>query len=377
MIFWKIPRTMLMALPAETGHNLALTVMHYGEPWVQPRRAMDPILRTEFLGQSLAHPLGLAAGFDKNGRAFGTVLRMGAQAVELGSVTPLPQPGNLRPRLFRLTTDRAIINRMGFNNRGAAALEPILAAWRRAPRAQGLVGLSLASNSISRNPIDDFVGLAAQFAPLVDYLTFDISCPNSANGKIFLQPAALQQLLAAINQVFAADAGLPRPPLLAKLSPDLSDELLADLIGIISAAGIDGLILSNSTTARPADLQSRWQGELGGLSGRPLFAASTAQLAAAYAEIKRLPPRDRPLSLVGVGGVSTGREAMLKILAGASFVQIYTAMVYRGPCVFRLVARELAAELKQHGYGSVAEAVGQGIPKLARKSLSLGGADAN
>ena len=357
-----------MALPAETGHNLALTVMGLGEQGVQPRQSYDSVLRTEFLGRSLPHPLGLAAGFDKNGRAFGTVLRMGAAAVELGSVTPLPQAGNPRPRLFRLTTDQAIINRMGFNNRGAAALAPILAAWQRAPRAQGLVGLSLASNSLSRHPVDDFVALTAQFAPLVDYLTFDISCPNSANGKVFLQPEALRQLLAAIQQVFASEPGLPRPPLLAKLSPDLSDELLADLVGIIAAAGIDGLILSNSSSERPEGLQSRWQGEKGGLSGRPIFAASTAQLAAVYAELKRQPPRARPMALVGVGGVSTGRDAMLKILAGANFVQIYTAMVYRGPCVFRLVARELAAELKQHGYDSVAAAVGQGIPQVARKT---------
>ncbi|MDI9407758.1 MAG: quinone-dependent dihydroorotate dehydrogenase [Candidatus Pacebacteria bacterium] len=362
MDFWNLTRPALMALPPETAHNLGLKALHYGEPLLRQRQNYDAVLRCEFLGHDLPHPLGLAAGFDKNGQAFGAVLKLGAAAVELGSVTPLGQIGNPRPRLFRLTEDQAIINRMGFNNRGAAAMESIVTAWRRKPRATGMVGLSLASNSTSSDPIEDFVKLTRRFANLVDYLTFDISCPNSSNGKIFLQPPALLNLLEAINRLFKSSPNLPRPPLLAKLSPDLSDETMADIIAILVKAGIDGLILSNTSSERPAGLDSRWQGERGGLSGRPLFAASTRQLAAAHAELMRHQSGVRDFALIGVGGVFTGQDALDKIMAGASLVQLYSAMVYRGPQVFNLVAEELATLLRQQGFNSVKQALGQGLP---------------
>ena len=340
-----LARPVLMRLPAETAHRLTLAAAEAG---LTPRQRMtpDPRLGVDFLGHHLASPIGLAAGFDKNARVFDRLYDAGFSFVEVGGVTPRPQIGNPRPRLFRLPEDRAIINRMGFNNDGA---EIIAERVRLRHRAGRLLGINLASNSDSRDPADDFVQLVARFASLADYLTIDISCPNTANGQMFLRTGPLQDLLGRINAWFAAH-DQPRPALFAKTGPDVTQEETSDIVDCITQAGLDGMIVSNTTRDRPASLKGQAAGERGGLSGAPLFDSSTRMLAQIYAQAG-----DR-LTLIGVGGIASGADAYAKLRAGATVLQIYTALVYQGPGLIGRIHKELAALLRRDGYATLAAA---------------------
>jgi dihydroorotate dehydrogenase len=340
--FW-LAKPFLHALDPEGAHELTLCALEANlVPW-QPRED-DPILATTLFGRPLTNPIGLAAGFDKDARVYE---RMGAQGfgfVEVGGVTPRAQTGNPRPRVFRLPEDGAVINRLGFPNAGAAAME---ARLTRKGRPTIGFGINLASNADSADPADDFVHLARRFAPYADYLTLDVSCPNTANGQVFLDPARLADLLARLG---AIDWGPQRPALVAKLSPDVADELVQRLIATLLAARIDGIIVANTTRERPAGLRSAHAREAGGLSGTPLATPSTALLA-----------RVRDLTagavlLIGVGGVAGGAEAYAKIRAGASVVQLYTGLIYEGTALVTRIKRELAALLRRDGFTSVAEA---------------------
>lgn len=347
---------LLRALPAETGHCTALWGLARGFGPTAP--ADDhPALAQTLWGRRFANPLGIAAGFDKNGVALAGVLAMGTGFAEIGGVTPLPQAGNPRPRLFRLSEDRAAINRMGFNNDGMEAVAARLAAFRAGGHDDGrVVGVNLAANSTSADPEADFEQLVARFAPLADTLTLDISCPNSANGQIFLEPARLAGLLRRVVPLRAAAATPPRPaPLLvAKLAPDIEDARVLTLVDLLVSAGIDGMIVSNTTTARPDSLRSANAGQRGGLSGPPLFAMSTELLARIRAHT------GGKLPLIGVGGVASVDDAWAKIRAGASLVQLYTALIYEGPGLIARLKAGLAARLAAEGFATLAEAVGTG-----------------
>ena len=300
----------------------------------QPR-GDDPILRTTLFGRELSNPIGLAAGFDKNGRVYE---RMGAQGfgfVEIGGVTPLAQDGNPRPRVFRLPEDGAIINRMGFPNEGAAALE---ARLQRKGRPSIGIGINLAANADSRDPADDFVQLATRFAPYADYLTLDVSCPNVANGQVFLDPSCLRDLLARLAAIPWAVAA---PALVAKLTPDIDDAALERLVGVLLDARIDGITVSNTTRARPVTLRAAHAAEAGGLSGRPLFLPSTAMLARVRALV------GPSLTLIGAGGIASGAEAFEKMRAGANVLQLYTGLIYEGTALVTRIKRELTV-LLQH-----------------------------
>jgi len=341
---------LLRRLPAETAHGLALGALARG---LGPRRpaTSDPRLRSVFCGRTIPVPVGVSAGFDKNALAIGGVFALGTGFVEVGGITPRPQAGNPRPRLFRLSADRAAINRMGFNNDGLETVAQRLEAWRAGSANDLPVGVNLAANADSDDPAHDFEMLVSRLAPLADFLTVDISCPNTANGQMFLDPDRLRDLLARLNGVRDAASG-KRPAMLVKLAPDIDNKALDILLEIIIAASVDGITVSNTTVARPETLLSPESAERGGLSGRPLFERSTAMLHHVYRQTGGAVP------LVGVGGIGSGADAYAKIRAGASVVQLYTALIFEGPGLIGRIARDLSALLARDGFASVTDAIG-------------------
>jgi len=340
----------LKALPPETAHRATITALKLGLGPVASEPD-DPVLATTLWGRRFANPIGLAAGFDKDAEVVDPMLRLGLGFVEVGSVTPRAQPGNPRPRAFRLPEQQALINRYGFNNRGhAAAVARLEARLLTGAAAPGLIGVNVGRNKDSRDPDSDYAAGIRAFARLADYLVVNISSPNTPGLRAMQSREPLQRLLAAVTAARAD--GTARPPILVKIAPDLTAEDLEDLAEVALAAGIDGLIVSNTTIARPAGLPPDLAGEPGGLSGRPLMQPSTAVL---RRMAKLLAGR---LPLVGVGGVASGADAYAKIRAGASLVQLYTALAYRGPALVGEIKRDLAGRLRADGFRSVAEAVG-------------------
>jgi dihydroorotate dehydrogenase len=342
---------LLHRLDPERAHAWGLRALRLGLGGGAAAEAA-PSLRTEALGLSFPNPIGLAAGFDKDAVAVPGLARLGFGFVETGTVTPRPQAGNTRPRLFRLTEDRAVINRMGFNNGGIDAYVPRLAAAHA--RRTVPLGANIGINREGADPERDYPALVAAVAPHADYVVLNVSSPNTPGLRDLQGEARLGSILAAIA------ASVPRhPPLLVKIAPDLADAGMRAVVETAVAAGVDGLIVSNTTLARPAGLRSPARAEGGGLSGAPLFRTSTAMLArAALAAGGRL-------TLIGCGGVSTGREAMLKIKAGASLVQIYTALVFAGPALVPRLLHELAAALREEGFASVRDALGVEAERLS------------
>ena len=341
----------LQLLPPETAHRLAIWGLGHG---LVPRQRLPvyPRLRSHVLGADLAHPLGLAAGFDKNAAAVPGLFGLGFSFVEIGTVTPRPQAGNPRPRLFRLAKDQALINRLGFNNAGLDAVRARLAG--RDP-ALGLLGANIGMNRDAADPIADYeAGLRGLYG-LVDYVTVNVSSPNTPGLRALQGSDTLHALLRHLLAVRAElAAGAPPKPLLVKIAPDLAGDEEEALAAVVLGLGIDGLIISNTTLARPPTLQSRHRAQAGGLSGGPLLAPSTEQLRRFY----RLTGGRSPL--IGVGGIASGQDAYDKIKAGASLLQLYTALVYQGPAVVGRILGELDALLARDGYARLREAIGQG-----------------
>ena len=309
----------------------------------------DPILATKVAGIEFKNPLGLAAGFDKNAEVPNAMLRLGFGFVEVGAVTPRPQPGNERPRVFRLKEDEAVINRYGFNNEGLEKIAARLARRRRI----GVVGVNLGANKDSGDRIEDFVAGVRRLEGLVDFYTVNISSPNTPGLRALQDKAALVEVLSRV--IAARDALTAKAPVFLKIAPDLADADKADIASAAVERKVDALIVSNTTTARPSSLKSAHASERGGLSGKPLFAPSTELLAEFYGALKgRIP-------LVGVGGVSSLDDAYEKIRAGASLVQLYTALIFKGPALVATLIEGLPKRLKAEGFASVAEAVGSGV----------------
>lgn len=311
----------------------------------------DPTLAVDVLGRHFANPIGLAAGFDKNAVAIASLARLGFGFVETGTVTPRPQPGNPRPRLFRLETDRAVINRMGFNNAG---IDAYLRRLARRPRGSAIIGANVGINKEGADPQRDYPALIAAVAPYVDYAVINVSSPNTPGLRDLQGEEQLRRILSAVTK-----SAPQRPPLLVKIAPDIGAAALEALVENCVAQGVQGLIVANTTTSRPAALQSQHAGEAGGLSGEPLFRLSTSVLARAH-----LLARGR-LVLIGVGGVSSGEQALAKIQAGASLVQLYTAFAYCGPALIPRLKRELADRLRNAGFHRVEDAVGSDAQHLA------------
>lgn len=338
---------LMRRLDAEAAHTLALRALALGLAGRAPA-APDPVLAVHALGLDFANPIGLAAGFDKDALAVLPLMRLGFGCVEVGTVTPRPQPGNPRPRLFRLAEDRAVINRFGFNNAGIGAH---VARLRALPRPlPAVLGANIGVNKEGAEPERDYPQLYTAVASLADYVVINISSPNTPGLRDLQAEARLRGILRAVQ--IARSMLAKAPPVLVKIAPDLADEALPALVETCLAHGVAGLIVSNTTIARPPGLRSPHRAEAGGLSGAPLFARSTEVLR----RVHRL-ARGR-LVLVGVGGVSSAAEALAKIKAGASLVQLYTGFAYAGPALVPRLTRELAALLKRGGYNSVADAVG-------------------
>lgn len=334
----------LRQLDPETAHRLAIRALQM-TPLPAPG-ADDPILKTTIAGLEMSNPVGLAAGLDKNGEALEGLSRLGFGAVECGSVTPRAQPGNPKPRLFRLAEDRAIINRMGFNNEG---LEPFAARLARRP-TRTAIGANLGANKDTEDKAADYVAGLRRLAGLADYFTVNISSPNTPGLRALQGREALDDLLGRIHEARPADGA----PVFLKIAPDLIGEEIGMIVEASIAHRIDALIVSNTTLERPASLRSAYKGEAGGLSGAPLKPfAQKALEAAAEAAGGRLP-------LIAVGGIADGADAYARIRAGASAVQVYSALIYEGPGMVGRIKRDLAARLRADGFASMAEATASG-----------------
>jgi dihydroorotate dehydrogenase len=340
----------LHLVPPETAHRLALSALGWG---LLPRHQSGkrPRLATTVLGLDFPNPLGLAAGFDKNGEAIKGCLGLGFGFVEIGTVTPRPQGGNPKPRLFRLPEDQALINRMGFNNDG---LEVVRARVARRDPGWGLVGANIGANRDSPDPVHDYLTAMRGLYPFADYVVVNVSSPNTPGLRQLQARPRLDTLLSSLLEARAELTGSERPkPLLVKLAPDLAADDEAEIAEVALERSIDGLIIGNTTVARPSELDGRWRRQAGGLSGPPLLDASTAQLRSFF----RLTSGRLPL--IGVGGISHGTHAYAKVRAGASLLQIYTALVFRGPSVIGHILAELDRLLERDGFTSLAAAVGR------------------
>jgi dihydroorotate dehydrogenase len=333
----------------EDAHRLAIQGLRLLPP-IRPR-PNDPKLAVRAFGLNFPNPIGMAAGFDKSAEVPDALLRLGFGFVEIGSVTPKPQAGNPRPRLFRLERDEAVINRMGFNNDGAEAVLRRLAA-----RAHlgGIVGVNVGANKDSADRVADYVRLIETFAPVASYFTVNVSSPNTPGLRNLQQAAALDDLLAKVidaRERVRQNAG--DSPVLLKIAPDLSLNELDDVVHIARSRRVDGMIVSNTTLARPSTLREQTRArEQGGLSGRPLFRLSTRMVAETYVRAEGAFP------LVGVGGIDSGGAALTKIRAGASLIQLYSSLIYKGLGLVDDIKNDLASTLLRTGRDSLSEIVG-------------------
>lgn len=335
----------LRALPAETAHRATVRLAGLMAPLLPGPSADDARLRVSAFGLQFPNPVGLAAGFDKDAEVPDAMLKLGFGFVECGTVTPRPQSGNLRPRLFRLPEDGAVINRMGFNNRGMDAAARKLEARQRT----GIVGINIGANKDSADRIADYAKGFARLAPLADYVTVNVSSPNTPGLRGLQNKDELTRLLSALMET---RAGNGFKPVLLKIAPDLDAQALDDIAETVAASGIEGIIISNTTIARPP-LKSANARETGGLSGRPLLAPSTEILRQMRARVSS------NMVLIGAGGIASGADAYEKIRAGAGLVQLYTGLVYEGPGLVTRIKRELLACLTRDGFATIADAVGK------------------
>ncbi|WP_407495440.1 quinone-dependent dihydroorotate dehydrogenase [Pseudooceanicola sp. MF1-13] len=342
----QIGLTALRQIDPEMAHRIALKALNTGVLRL-PGQITSSRLETELAGLALPNPLGLAAGFDKNAEALAQLSRAGFGFVEVGAATPKPQPGNQRPRLFRLPEDDAVINRFGFNNDG---MEVIADRLERRPEG-AIIGLNLGANKDSDDRSEDYARVLSRCGPFVDFATINVSSPNTENLRDLQGAAALEALLLKVTE---ARDWLPRRiPLFLKIAPDLTDPELADVARITLARGIDGIVATNTTLSRRG-LKSAKQSEKGGLSGAPLFSRSTRILAQLY------DLTDGRVPLIGVGGVASAEDAYAKIRAGASAVQLYTALSYKGLSLAAEIVQGLDTILQRDGFANVADAVGTG-----------------
>ena len=335
----------LRSLPAETAHRATVRLVGLMAPLLPEPSADDARLGVSAFGLRFPNPVGLAAGFDKDAEVPDAMLRLGFGFVECGTVTPRPQSGNPRPRLFRLPEDGAVINRMGFNNRGMDAAARRLEARRRT----GIVGINIGANKDSIDRIADYAKGFMRLAPLADYVTVNVSSPNTPGLRGLQNKEELTRLLSALMET---RAGNGFKPVLLKIAPDLDEQALDDIAETVAASGIEGIIISNTTIARPP-LKSANAHETGGLSGRPLLAPSTQILRRMRARVSS------NIVLIGAGGISSGADAYEKIRAGATLVQLYTGLVYEGPGLVTRIKQELLACLTRDGFATIADAVGK------------------
>ncbi len=341
---------LLRLLPPEAAHTLTIRALKLG---MGPRDRVpdDPILATSVWGLDFRNPVGLSAGFDKAAEVPDAMLAAGFGFVEAGTVTPLPQPGNPKPRLFRLSDDKAVINRLGFNGTGLA---PFVERISRRKKGLGPFGANVGKNKVTEDGAADYEICIEAVAPYVDYLVANVSSPNTPGlramqGREILADTLGRALEARARAVPEKER---RPPLIVKIAPDLDDAARADIAAVVLASGIDGMTVANTTSQRPATLTDPEAGEAGGLSGEPLFSMAREIVADMYTRTNGAVP------IIGSGGIASGADAYALIRAGASLVQFYSALVFHGPALIPRMKRDLAALLKRDGFSSVSDAVG-------------------
>lgn len=355
-----LARPLLLALEPEVAHEATLRALELG---VYPRANAntDPTLAVDVWGLPFPNPVGIAAGFDKNARVPDAVLGIGCGYTEIGTVTPRAQPGNPGPRVFRLVPDRAVINRLGFNNDGQEkALERL-----KARPLPGIVGVNVGANKESTDRTQDYVAGIEKFYDVASYFTINISSPNTPGLRDLQAPDALDRLLGAVMAARRAReaAGAPRRAIVVKLAPDIADADIAPITETLIRHAVDGIAVSNTTLARPPGLVDKTAAEAGGLSGRPLFHRATVMLARIYEATGGKIP------LIGIGGIDSGETALAKIEAGASLLQLYTGLIYEGPSLIGRINAHLARACRTRGVASISDLVGTRAPNWAAKPL--------
>lgn len=351
-----LARPLLFSMDAEKAHGLTLRMLRAARFAPFMRATEDPRLHVRAFGIAFPNPLGMAAGFDKHAEVPDTLLQLGFGFTEIGTVTPLPQSGNPRPRLFRLAEDEAVINRFGFNSEGHKAVHDRLAA--RAGKG-GIVGVNIGANKDAADRVDDYVAGVEAFADVASYFTINISSPNTPGLRDLQQASVLDDLLA---RVLEARDRLARPqprPVLLKIAPDLTPGDLDDIIRVCRDRRIDGMIIGNTTLTRPAHLRSPHAREAGGLSGKPLFDLSTKMLAMAWLRVEGQFP------IIGAGGVSDANSAIAKLEAGAGLLQLYSAMVYRGPALIGEILKGLRDYMDANAIADVSKLAGRTVQDWA------------
>ena len=357
----RLARPFLHALDPEDAHGMAIKMLKIVPPLWPPRD--DRRLASRVFGLNFPNPVGIAAGFDKNAEVPDALLRTGFGFVEVGTITPKPQPGNPRPRLFRLDADYGVINRLGFNSQGADAVLARLAA-RAAPSQHshpgdsagqgGIVGINVGANKDSPDRTADYVRLIERFAAVASYVTVNISSPNTPGLRNLQQASVLDDLLARVIDARNRVAPTAGPtPVLLKIAPDLSLSDLDDVVGIARSRRVDGMIVGNTTVARPPSLRdTRTAAEAGGLSGRPLYALANRMLAETYVRVEDVFP------LIGAGGIDSGDSALAKMRAGASLIQVYSGLVFRGLGLIAEIKTALASALDRSGQDTLKDFIG-------------------
>jgi dihydroorotate dehydrogenase len=352
-MLFAIGQPLLAVLDPERAHGLTVQALKLGLGGAA-READDPILATTVWNLAFPNPVGLAAGFDKHAEVCDAMLALGFGFVEAGTATPRPQAGNSGQRLYRLSEDEAVINRFGFNSCGIAPFAGRLAK-RRATGARGIVGANLGKNRDTTDGAADYIACIEAVTGLADYLVVNISSPNTPGLRALQARAQIEELISRVNEARRLSPVPKQPPILVKVGPDLDESEIRGIAEVALAASVDGLIVGNTTVARPSSLKSPHASAPGGLSGKPLFNLSTSCLAAMY----RLTQGRIPI--IGCGGIASGADAYAKIRAGASLVQLYSALVFHGPGLVGRIKGELAAKLRADGFGSVREAVGADV----------------
>lgn len=349
---FNFPLFFFKSLSPELAHSLTIQLLKSKSKFINNSFEDDIKLHQHLWGLDFFNPVGLAAGFDKNAEVVLPLLQMGFGFVEAGTVTPKPQKGNTKPRVFRLLQDEAIINNLGFNNVGVDIVSKKLKKLNLNVLTKGVIGINIGINSDSTNAIEDYcIGLKI-LGPLAHYVTINISSPNTPGLRDLQNRGRIENLVKALNKIKNNQENLAAKAILFKIAPDMNEEQLRDIALMSLALGVDGLIISNTTTERSSTLISSNRNEVGGLSGKPLFIKSTLVLKKMYSLTNGQIP------IIGVGGISSGVECYEKIKAGASLIQLYTALVYQGPSVIKKIKNEILSCLHTDGYKNIKEVVG-------------------
>ncbi len=344
---------LLRLLPPETAHQITIKLLKSKLSLNKIKNEEFPALKQTILGIDFQNPLGLAAGFDKNAEVIKSMLSYGFGFVEVGTITPKPQWGNQKPRIFRLLEDEAVINHLGFNNNGSEKILKNLQSFYDDNYPSGVIGINIGKNKSTQNDIDDYLYCIEKLGSYGDYITINISSPNTPGLRDLQLRGRIETLVKKIQTKQNEIKHLNNKPIFIKISPDLEDEQLRDIALMSLANNVNGLIISNSTLKRPKTLISMYKSEVGGLSGKPIFLDSTLILKKMYSLTNGQIP------LIGVGGISNGYECYEKIKAGASLVQLYTALVYQGPKIINSILKELNSLILTDGFKNIFEAIGK------------------